>query len=140
MKVDLGCGVNKPEGYIGIDNVTEADIRADLRVGIPLAANSAEEVRAKDFLEHIPDTIAIMNECWRVLEPGGALEIIVPRWPHVDAVKDPTHIRFFAVETFTEYFAGPDRLAGEYRMHMWDITQLVFEDHRIWVTLKPRGK
>ncbi len=140
MKVDLGCGVNKPVGYVGIDNVTEADIRADLREGIPLAANSVGAVRAKDFLEHMPDTIAIMNECWRVLEPGGALEIVVPRWPHVDAVKDPTHIRFFAVETFTEYFAGPDRLEAEYRMRMWDITQMIHEPHRIWVWLRPRGK
>lgn len=140
MKVDLGCGVNKPAGYIGIDNVTEADIRADLREGIPLAANSVEEVRAKDFLEHIPDTIAIMNECWRVLEPEGVLDVAVPRFPHVDAVKDPTHIRFFAVETFTEYFAGPDRLEAEYQMRMWDILSMEHQPHRIWVTLKPRGK
>ena len=140
MKVDLGCGVNKPVGYVGIDNVTEADIRADLREGIPFGDNEVAKVRAKDILEHLPDTIAIMNECWRVLEPGGALEIIVPRFPHIDAVKDPTHIRFFAVETFTQYFAGPSRLADEYGMCMWDITQLIHEPHRIWVWLKPRGK
>ena len=140
MKIDLGCGVNKPEGYVGIDTLKGADICFDLREGIPLDDNSVEEVRAKDILEHMLDTIAIMNECWRVLEPEGVLDIVVPRFPHVDSVKDPTHVRFFTVETFTEYFAGPDRLAGEYGMRLWDILHLTHEPHRIWVTLRPRGK
>ena len=140
MKIDLGCGVNKPEGYIGIDNVTEADIQHDLCEGIPFEAGTVDVIRAKDILEHLPDTIFIMNECWRVLKPEGVLEIIVPRFPHVDSVKDPTHIKFFTVETFTEYFTGPDRLEEEYRMHLWNTVNLKFEDHRIWVTLKPRRR
>src|SRR3990170_626254 len=113
MKVDLGCGVNKPDGYVGIDTLPGADIQHDLREGIPLPDNSVQYLRGKDFLEHLPDTIALMNECWRVLQPGGQFEIVVPRFPHVDSVKDPTHVRLFAVETFTEYFAGPDRLEAE---------------------------
>ena len=140
MKVDLGCGVNKPEGYVGIDTLPTADIIYDLREGIPLDDSSVEKVRAKDILEHLPDIIAIMNECWRVLEPEGVLEIVVPRFPHVDSVKDPTHIRFFTVETFTEYFAGPNRLEAEYGMRLWNILHLTHEPHRIWITLRPRGK
>ena len=138
IKVDLGCGVNKPIGYIGIDCITKADIQHDLSQGIPLADNKVDELRAKDFLEHIPNTVKIFNECWRVLRPKGVFEIEVPRFPHVDAIKDPTHIRFFAVETFTEYFAGPDRLAEEYNMRMWDIIKLNYDERRIWVTLGPR--
>jgi Methyltransferase domain len=138
LKVDLGCGVNKPDGWLGIDTLSGADIRHDLRTGIPLPDNSVEHLRAKDFLEHIPDTISLMNECWRVVESGGRFEIVVPRFPHVDAVKDPTHVRFFAVETFTQYLAGPDRLEAEYGMKLWDIVEMRHEEHRIWVTLTPR--
>ena len=47
MKIDMGCGVNKPEGYVGIDLLETADIRYDLREGIPLDDNSVEEVRVQ---------------------------------------------------------------------------------------------
>ena len=142
MKVDLGCGVNKLEGYTGIDarDLPGVDLVHDLRDGIPLPDESVERLRAKDFLEHMPDTIAIMNDCWRVMQSGGTFDIVVPRFPHFDAVKDPTHVRFFAVETFTEYFGGPSRLEAEYGFKMWDIKDLACEEHRIWVTLSPRGK
>lgn len=140
MKLDLGCGVNKPEGYVGIDRLPSADVCHDLAQGIPFDDNSAEVIRARDCLEHLWDMVAIFNECWRVLQPGGQLHIEVPRFPHVDAAKDPTHVRFFTVETFTEYFGGPDRLEAEYGFHLWDITELDHSERRIWVTLTPRGK
>lgn len=144
IKIDLRCGVNKPEGYVGIDFGLHADVRADLRQGLPLASNSVTVLRAKDFLEHMPDTIFIMNECWRVLAGGWQtltlLRVEVPRFPHIDSVKDPTHVKFFTPETFTEYLCGPDRLAEEYGMKLWDILEMTCEDHRIWATLRPRGK
>ena len=140
IAIDLGCGVNKPEGYIGLDRLPTADVQADFAQGIPLRDNSVRTLRAKDVMEHVADVIAMFNECWRVLLPDGELRVEVPRFPHVDAVKDPTHVSFFAVETFTEYLAGPDRLAFEYGMRLWDIGSLVFDDRRIWVTLTPRGK
>jgi len=139
IALDLGCGVNKPDGYIGLD-LQRADILCDLKTGIPFAEGSIGLIRAKDFFEHIPDTLAIFNECWRVLKAEGELRVEVPRFPHVDSVKDPTHVSFFVVETFTEYLAGPDRLADEYQMKMWDLRALEHTERRIWATLTPRGK
>ncbi len=142
IRVDLGCGVNKPEGFIGVDrrDLPGVDVVHDLSLGIPFDDDSVEALRGRDFFEHMPDTIAIFNECWRVLKPGGELALEVPRFPHVDAVKDPTHVSFFAVETFTEYLAGPDRLEAEYGMKLWDIVMINFSERRIWAILKPRGK
>jgi len=142
MKIDLGCGVNKPEGYAGIDRLAlpGVDVVHDLSTGIPCADDDVEGIRARDFFEHMPAIIPIFNECWRVLKAGGELALEVPRFPHVDAVKDPTHISFFAVETFTEYLAGPDRLEAEYGMRLWDIVMINFSERRIWATLRPRGK
>lgn len=140
MRIDLGCGPNKPAGWTGIDfrPLPGVDIVHNLGFGIPFEESSVDELRGRDFFEHMPDTIFIFNDCWRVLRPGGTLLVEVPRWPHVDAVKDPTHVHFFAVETFTEYLAGPDRLAGEYEMCLWNIVELKYDERRIWVTLTPR--
>lgn len=142
MRVDLGCGGHKPEGWMGIDRRPGpgVDVVHDLRDGIPLSYGEADQLRARDFFEHMPDPIFIFNECWRVLKAGGELFLEVPRAPHVDAFKDPTHISFFTVETFTEYFAGPDRLADEYQMRLWNITAIEHTERRIWATLTPRGK
>lgn len=150
IAIDLGSGVNKPAGYIGIDKWRwlDCDVIADIAYGLPFRDESVDLIRAKDVMEHLREIIPIFNECWRVLKPGGVLKVEVPRYPHVDAVKDPTHVSFFAVETFTEYLCGPDRLAMEYGMAMWDpmpyvdaaLTRpgLQFDERRIWATLTPR--
>ena len=46
------------------------------------------------------DYIFLMNECLRVLKPGGIFEIQVPFWDNEVAFKDPTHCRFFCKQTF----------------------------------------
>jgi hypothetical protein len=50
-----------------------------------------------------------MDECWRVLKPGGYFRIIVPLFPSWSAVVDPDHARFFVADqdhsTF-DYFCG----------------------------------
>lgn len=80
IKVDLGCGEDKPDGYLGIDiRETEAtDIVSNLEHGIPLPDNSVDKIRAHHFLEHISDPIYIMEEIWRVLRDGGILVFEVP--------------------------------------------------------------
>ena len=143
LQVDLGCGVNKPEGWIGLDcrDLPGVDIVHDVALlGLPFDDDEVDALRAKDFFEHLQETVEIFNECWRVLKAGGNLTVEVPRFPHVDAVKDPTHVSFFAVETFTEYLGGPDRLEAEYGMRLWDLISIQHTEHRIWATLKPRGK
>lgn len=113
----------------------------DIRNGLPFGNNTIDALRARDVCEHInPPVIPFFNECWRVVKPNCMFKIEVPRFPHVDSVKDPTHVSFFTVETFTEYFGGPDRLEAEYNMKMWDVVELGHSDRRIWVSLIPRGK
>jgi len=57
MKVDLACGDNKHEGFIGIDivDIPEVDIVHDLSVyPWPLEDNSVDEVVCNHYIEHIP--------------------------------------------------------------------------------------
>lgn len=54
---------------------------------------------------------AIMDECWRILVPGGWMTVIVPCGRSSRAFQDPTHRRFFMQETFF-YFGRPWREAN----------------------------
>jgi predicted SAM-dependent methyltransferase len=110
VKLNLGSGERPKEGFINIDINPEhaPDIVRDLCRGIPFSDSTADEIHAFDFFEHLPkpaDYIFVMNECHRVLEPGGLLTLEVPHmvtrpdW----ALGAPTHVRYFCRHSF-DYF------------------------------------
>jgi hypothetical protein len=59
-----------------------------------------------------------MCEAWRVLAPGGELNIVSPYWRHVSAFTDPTHKRYCTEWTWdywvkgTPYFEGHNAAYG----------------------------
>ena len=55
---------------------------------------------AIDILEHLSDTKAVLEECWRCLEPGGAIEIQVPFFGSFAHATDMTHKRGFTPDSF----------------------------------------
>ena len=110
--LDLGCGAAKqyPDN-VGVDvrTATTADLRADLADGLPFADRSADAVFAVHVLEHLVDYLPLVDECHRVLRPGGVLHVLAPWWRHVNAVADPTHVRLLDVQTVKGICAGPGR-------------------------------
>jgi len=104
-KINLGGGADNIEGYLNIDRVElpTVDIVADLESGIPLEPNSVAEVRAVNILEHLSNTVFIMEEIHRVCKPNARVVIKVPYFKSTAAFKDPTHCSFFSERTF-EYF------------------------------------
>lgn len=109
MKLNLGCGIQKIEGYIGLDiqERVAPDVVCDISSGLPYEDNSIEQVRAFDFLEHIaPDkTIFVVEEIWRVLKPDGILEHLTPSTDGRGAFQDPMHRSFWNINSwlyFTE--------------------------------------
>lgn len=107
MKIDLGCGRIKKEGFFGIDvqALEGVDLVADCNNPIPLEDNCADEIHAKDFLEHINNDkrIHIMTEIWRLLKPNGYLYSITPSTDGRGAFQDPTHFSFWNVNSFLYY-------------------------------------
>ena len=105
IRLNLGGGEEKMEGFLNIDRVTlpSVDIVADIEKGIPLPDNSVIEIRANYVLEHIADVPALMQELYRICKPDAKLVIKVPYFKSTAAFKDPTHRSFFTERTF-EYF------------------------------------
>lgn len=96
LKLDLGCGNNKREGFLGVDLVkTDAtDYVHDLfRFPWPFGDGEVAELHCSHFFEHVPALLRpkFMDECYRVLVPGGQMQVIVPYYSSMRAIQDFTH-------------------------------------------------
>ncbi|GAA1761106.1 glycosyltransferase [Luedemannella helvata] len=102
LALDLGAAHNKREGYLGVDQYAEpgVDIVADVTEGLDLPDGSVGVIRAADFLEHIPDKVAIFNELYRLLAPDGMLLSLTPSTDGRGAFQDPTHVAFYNENSF----------------------------------------
>ena len=103
MAVDLGGAHNATAGYVTLDKQGDVDYVCDVTEGLPFVDNSVGVLRAVDFLEHIEDKIAIMNECYRVLAHGGMLLSLTPSSDGRGAYQDPTHVAYWNENSFWYY-------------------------------------
>lgn len=69
----------------------------------PFRDNSIEEVLLINILEHLPNTIRIIEVIWRICKNGAMVKITVPYYNSRGAYRDPTHVTFFKEQTF-DYF------------------------------------
>ncbi len=107
MKLDLGCGKNKHEGFIGVDkrDIPGVDIIQDLEQGLPnIASNSCSEILASHVMEHIHDIFPLMKDCHRVLRNEGKMTILVPSPKSPYFFGDPTHVKFYGLSSFSTFF------------------------------------
>lgn len=98
-KLDLGCGGNKQQGFIGVDQykMKGVDIVTDLTKKWPWKDNSVDEVYCSHFIEHLTnfndkwERVHFFNELYRVLKKGAKATIILPHWCSNRYYGDPTH-------------------------------------------------
>lgn len=131
MKLDIGCGGFKRDGFIGVDIHPSADIQADLEKGLSdldLDDCTVDEIWADNVLEHITNLIKLMNDIYYVLKPKGILNIRVPLANTTGSLKDPTHVRQFVPESF-DYFdlAWDYERQPDYGIKKWNILPIVLE-------------
>jgi hypothetical protein len=103
MKVELGCGHTKKEGYIGVDLVPEADIQADMLEYLrTLADNSLEAIRAYHSLEHLSKEkfVQVFKEILRTCQNGSIIEIGIPYHTQYVNLGNPYHMMYFNEHTF----------------------------------------
>lgn len=88
MKVDIGCGAKKKEGFYGldykpfpgVDKVTDFD-----KEPLPIPDSSADEVYCSHCLEHVRNPESLLSEITRILKPGGLFWLRVPYWSSREA-------------------------------------------------------
>jgi hypothetical protein len=94
MKLDIGAGQNKKEGFKGMDLWKGSDIVHDLTVfPWPIKSGSVEEAHCSHVFEHIPGKLRglFMDEVYRILKPGAKITVIVPAYNNARSVQDFTH-------------------------------------------------
>lgn len=108
MKIlELGCGNMKGKGcpYTGeiigmdIDPNSQADVLWNLDVvPYPFKDSEFDAVYSHHCLEHLEDTIKVMQELCRITKPHGRIDILVPYGASSFALNNVTHKMFFSVE------------------------------------------
>jgi hypothetical protein len=88
MKLNIGCGFNKLDGYINVDQFPECnpDVLWNLEeTPWPFEEGSVEELVAHHVLEHLGQetkmSFAIFKELCRLMRHDGVMRITVPRTP-----------------------------------------------------------
>lgn len=129
LKLDLGCGKNKREGFVGVDcrkfdgvdqvvNLIAVETYANSHdinkphtrfKSWPWADATVEEAHSSHFVEHLnaAERIHFVNELYRVLIEGGKCTLIVPHWASCRAYGDLTH-QWPPVSEFWFYYLAKD--------------------------------
>jgi SAM-dependent methyltransferase len=100
MKLDLGCGYKKREGYTRVDHDSRVipDVCHDLEVfPWPFDADSVDGILMSHVLEHLAPLPSEYRQLWqeiyRICKHGAEIHVDVPHWNHENMIHDPTHVR-----------------------------------------------
>ncbi len=105
MKLNLGCGNKRKEGFLGVDKYPceAVDEIADLTQELPFEDSSVDEIWMDNIIEHIPDIPGVMQEIHRICKAGARATIITPHYTSIASWRDPTHIHhlcYFSMDHF----------------------------------------
>jgi SAM-dependent methyltransferase len=110
--LDVGCGIHKQPGAIGIDRnpASRADVLCDLdHLPYPFRDNSFDRLLAIHVIEHVADVIRTMEEFHRLVRPEGTVRIETPHYTDFSSFCDPTHrshLNSYSFRYFGENHAG----------------------------------
>lgn len=100
MKLDLGCGYKKKDGFTRVDHdpAVLPDIVQDLNtIPWPIKDNTVDEINMTHVLEHLAplpnDYKKLWQEIYRICSNDAKIMIEVPHWLHENFYHDPTHVR-----------------------------------------------
>jgi hypothetical protein len=142
LKLDLGCGSNKREGFAGVDTIAFPGVDHCVNLAEPIyrpipagfewmapiferrvigykqwpwADSSVSEAHSSHFIEHLTswERVHFVNELHRILVPGGKCQIIVPHWASCRAYGDPSHQWGPASEFWFYYLSREWRLGNK---------------------------
>jgi len=125
--LDLGCGKNKYKSenpsdvVIGIDfsEDSDADVIHDLtKFPYPLKDSEFDMIICSHVIEHLPNTLHVLEELWRIAKNGATVKIWTPYFSCPGAYTDVTHIKYFTYNSFnfTKYApSSSSKIAAKFR-------------------------
>lgn len=109
-RLNLGCG-NEP--LTGPEDVNHDIVRHRPEITVthdlnelpwPWPDEAFDGIVAKAVLEHLDhDLVLSLNECWRLLRPGGWLFVKLPHWKSDVSYWDPTHRWMFSLRSLDRF-------------------------------------
>jgi predicted SAM-dependent methyltransferase len=122
LKLHLGCGNRRIQGFVHVDVLAFAHLGARARVdALPFADGAFELAYASHVLEHFGrhEQRRVLAEWFRVVAPGGWLRLAVPDFGAVVAAY-PT----FGIEAVTGLVCGGQRDVYDFHKMIFDRASL----------------
>ena len=127
LRLNLGCGRNIMPGWVNVDQVAlpGVDLVQDLNNmtrntiwgmagwDARFAESSVDQFMMSHTIEHITNTLSLMQELHRVAKPDALCTIRVPYGSSDDADEDPTHVRRYFLQSWL-YFSQPAYFRADY--------------------------
>lgn len=112
--------------------------------GLPFGTSSIKSIISHHAFEHVGEGFMnLMNECYRVLEPGGLLRVVVPLFPSTSAVEDPDHCRYFMAHdggggTFDAFCGTPGDTPQNCWLASFSVPYTTARFEKVHQTISPR--
>lgn len=105
LRINLGCGNKRLEGYLGVDRFPceAAGVLCDVTQPLPFCDNSVDEFYLDNLIEHVPDIPALMAEIVRTARNSAKITIITPHFTSLSSWKDPTHLHHLSYFSFDHF-------------------------------------
>ena len=141
MKLHLGCGNNKLEGWINIDSVEafQPDLVCDISRSLPYDDLSVDEILAEDLLEHFDKYLrfVVFYEWVRVLKIGGTVTVQVPNFKKI-------LFKYFkfGYNNFVDFIFGENMLRSEvyishFGNHKWGYSKESLKEFVVLFGIEP---
>ena len=99
-KLNLGCGVDKKEGWINAD-IRDANPIVDFNIiPYPFKDDELDEVLIKQVLEYLAEPEKVLTEIHRICKNNAIIEVFTPHYNNIGAYNDMNYQHYFCQKTF----------------------------------------
>lgn len=154
LRLNLGCGAKRLEGYLNVDQFADPDFRFNLETfPYPWPDHSVREIELHHVLEHLGQQtetyLKIIQELYRICQPGATIHITVPHHRSDRFFHDPTHVRPITAVGLSMFSKRQNRewqaagkaftLLALYLDVDFEITEVIYTPSEIWISRYPES-